>query len=542
MAGGWVMGVARHDAARAGSADWPPSVVALLTEQVKVRSEELSSGYEQLEMGKAELEEQRSRLNEQQAAAEADCKAAKVAQAATEAMAQQAAEARLEAAAELRKVGQERLESLRAAEAAREMQLRLAAHVRAAVAANVPRAAELWQQLGAEMATGGIQARQGNASVPDFPLHRQEQPAADVPSKQAEPARQMQLRPGLAPLASAAAVPQLAPHNAAALPAGLTGGQPVVEGDRFRRLLADLEGSIDRWRGQLRAGEPLTFDAAAGVAGGPGGARFYAAPCAAQAAAAAALQTKAGSPCLAGVEARRQGRRAEPAQPPAQPPVEDEEAEDEDVEDEEAQTDSSAAEEEDGGKPIGRRPRSASQCAAVQTTVSYIDAPRAFVESGSIVHSRGSASVPCSPSKQRAGLPAGTEGKRPASAGMAARTRNSGGGSGGAQAEAGGSLRGSSPAGRHLAAGEVRAVRGEARGLTIPAEYSLPGSSSPYHSKPRKWLKFKSGSNAGRESEAVAAALLQPAGGSADQESSRGSGWGGIFAFRRSIDGSSGKH
>jgi hypothetical protein len=71
----------------------------------------------------------------------------------------------------------------------------------------------------------------------------------------------------------------------------------------------------------------------------------------------------------------------------------------------------------------------------------------------------------------------------------------------------------------------VRAVEG----ITIPAAYSLPGS--PQHAKPRKWLKFKSHAAAGGGGlhSVPSAAELEQCGGKG--------GWGGIFAFRRSLDG-----
>lgn len=493
--------------------------------QVKSQSDELSSGYAQLQQAQAEVEEQRRQLKEQAAASEAETKAAKAAQAAAEASAQQAAEAKLAAATEQRKLGQERLESLRAVEATREMQLRLAALLQAAVAAQVPRAADILQQLGAEMGAAGGPGWQGGAELADAGLQRLA--AAPVPMQRAAPTGPAQPRPGSAPMVSIAAVPMpaFAPHGTAASPVGAGGSPPGDEGGRYRALLADLEGSISRWRGQLRAGEPLTLDTRPGLAGSLGVASFYMpALCDDRPAVAAGPTAKAGG-CgarPAGASTRQQRRRPKPVQPGA-----------EEEEEEEAPASSSDAEgETEQAQPGARRPGSASQCSAVQTTVSYIDAPRAFVEGGSCQRS-GGGSVPCSPAKQRSGGPEPASSRRPASAGLAEHASMSGAASQGGPIAIG-SPRDKCLPGKHWAAGRVRAVRSEAPGLTIPAEYSLPGSSSPQHPKQRKWLKFKSGGGAGREAEATAAAPLSSGRGC---EGGSGAGWGGIFSFRRSVDG-----
>lgn len=128
--------------------------------------------------------------------------------------------------------------------------------------------------------------------------------------------------------------------------------------------------------------------------------------------------------------------------------------------------------------------------------------------------------MPCSPAKQRSGSQPCTTVPRPASAAAAVQGRASSSREG-----RGGSSGPGSP-------GEVRAVHG----LTIPAEYSLPGS--PQHPKPRKWLKFKSssGREAG-EAEQQAGGPGPTAEGGIGKTSS--GGWGGIFAFRRSVDGAS---
>lgn len=124
----------------------------------------------------------------------------------------------------------------------------------------------------------------------------------------------------------------------------------------------------------------------------------------------------------------------------------------------------------------------------MQTTVSYIDAPRAFVEGqqGGGAGAAASCSVPCSPARRRDGIEQPAGGARPASASTAVRGK-------GARQQA-------------AAVGEVRAVQG----ITLSADYSLPGS--PTHAKPRRWLKFSSSRNARGE------------GGEAQETDGRGTG------------------
>ena len=120
--------------------------------------------------------------------------------------------------------------------------------------------------------------------------------------------------------------------------------------------------------------------------------------------------------------------------------------------------------------------------------------------------------------------------QRPASAGAAIPSKHGGSIGGGSAA--------SSPR-KQAAPGDVRAVQG----LTIAAEYSVPGSTQ--HNKPRKWLKFKGGSTAGSSSGSGGGGGREDVqhsghGGHSTEEldgcAPRG-GWGGIFAFRRSVDG-----
>lgn len=434
-------------------------------QQVKGQSEMLSTGYSQLQAAHAALEQQQAALAGQQAAAQAERKAAKVERQAAEAASRAAAEARLAAAAEQRKLGQERLESLRAAEVVRELQLRLAAHVRRAVAAGVPRADEVWQQLGAAV---------GAEPLPGAPAPNR---ADSRPSAEAPPA-----------------VAASVPTAVAAAPA--QGVRPGDDASRYRAVLADLESSIDRWRGQLRAGEALTFTAGGSNGGLPytpgcllGGASFFLPPAAAVAASSAATPTAGPSKGRVG-SAKRVAAAAAAAQ--------EEQADGSDGSDGEEE------ELEEGEAWEVQQPRSPSR--AVQTAVLYLDAPRAYT-------GKGASSVPGSPARQRSGMTHGAAAPRPASA-SAAVQRSGGSGS-------------SSP-------GDVWAVQG----LTLAAEYSVAGSPLQ-HSKPRKW--FKGGDKeAPLGAVAAWAEATQAKHSSGDLDGCGGKGWGGIFAFRRSVDGSGG--
>lgn len=450
--------------------------------QVKGQSAELTCGFNQLQAAQAAVEQQQAALAEQKAALEADRKATKAEQAEAEAAAQAAADARLGAAAEQRKAGQERLASLRAAEEAREVQLRLAAQVRAAVAAGVPGAEQLWRHLAAAVGAepDACSAQAASIVAPLAPPAMAA--AAGFPSPAASPTKQLPLAPALAPVP----VPQ---------PSAAGGAD---EGSRYRAILADLEGSIDRWRAQLRAGEPLTF-------GGShlGGASFFMPPPAAQVAVAAAGVGSAGagaSPSPSPSKAAKAG-----VQQLAQPIK-------------------GGSEEAEGGDAVEASSPSASR--SVQTAVSFIDVPRA-VRDGSACG--GSTSMPCSPAKGRAGMAQATPAARPASAGPAVAGEACGG-CGGVSGSGG-----SSP----CIPAVVRAV--STSGLTLEAEYSVGGS--PRHQKPRKWLKWKGseGEAAGEAPEGAKLSVAQRSthsGGDADGCGGKGGSWGrGIFAFRRSVDG-----
>lgn len=443
--------------------------------QVKGQSAELTSGFGQLQAAQAAVEQQQAALAQQTAALEADRKAAKAERAEAEAAAQAAAQARLAAAAEQRKAGQERLASLRAAEEAREMQLRLAAQVRAAVAAGVPGAEQLWRQLAAAVGVAP-DALATEAAAHAAPAVQQMAAASASLSPPASPTKPL----SLAPMLSHAAVPQ--PPSA-----GVTD-----DSSRYRAILADLEGSIDRWRAQLRAGEPLTFGS-----GHLGGASFFMPPSLAQPAAAAPRagpsQVPAGDSKAGRVEKGRPVEQA--AEDAAEAPE---------------------AEEVEGSSPSSTR--------AVQTAVSFIDVPRAVRDAYG-----GSSSVPCSPAKGRRGVAQATPAARPASAGPAVASKACGGsGSGDSDSGSG------SP--RIPAVGQVRAV--SSSGLTLEAEYSVAGS--PRHSKPRKWLKWKGSDSepAGEGQEAGKHSLAQHSSGDMDGCGGKGSWSRGIFAFRRSVDGS----
>lgn len=181
-------------------------------------------------------------------------------------------------AAEQRKAGQAALESVRAAEAARDLQSRLAAHVRAAVAAGVPRAAEVWEQLAAAMGAGG-----------SLPV------AAEAPA----PALSLPPSPML-PLASPPRRPSSGGLQPACPPPAAAGGG-VDDSTRYRSLLADLETSIDRWWGELRVGEPLTLGGSLG--GSLGGASFF------LPAPAAGFAFAAASPTSSPTQRRQQGQQ-----------------------------------------------------------------------------------------------------------------------------------------------------------------------------------------------------------------------------------------
>ena len=438
--------------------------------QVKGQSAELTSGFGELQAAQAAVEQQQAALAQQTAALE-DRKAAKAERAEAEAAAQAAAEARLAAAAEQRKAGQERLASLRAAEEAREMQLRLAAQARAAVAAEVPGAAQLWRQLAAAVGVAP-DALAAEAAAHAAPAVHQMAAASAPLSPPASPTKPL----SLAPVLAHAAAPQ--PASAAV----------ADDSSRYRAILADLEGSIDRWRAQLRAGEPLTFGS-----GHLGCASFFMPPSVAQPAAAAP-----GAGSLQALVGDSKAGRADKGRPVEQA------AED--------AAEVPEAEEVEGSSPSSTR--------AVQTSVSFIDVPRAVRDSCAY---GCASSVPCSPAKGRRGLAHATPAARPASAGPAVASKACGG----------------SGSPRIPAVGQVRAV--SSSGLTLEAEYSMPGS--PRHSKPRKWLKWKGsdtepageGQEAGKHSAAQHSTQRS---GDMDGCGGKGSWSRGIFAFRRSVDGS----
>lgn len=421
---------------------WPLPLGALLRcppLQVKGQSEELSAGYCQLQAAQEELEAQRAELTEERRAVEASRAAAARDKAAAEAAAQAAAEARLEAAAQQRQLGQERLEAVRAAEAVRELQMQLAARVQAAVAARVPRAEELWQQLGVLMGGEGLPAL-----APSSPAKQQALAAMPFPPPAAAP----QASP-FSPAGAGAMPPaqvlllQPQPGMAAVQPATSPQQSPADDSSRYRAMLADLESSIDRWRGQLRAGEPLTLAGSAGCS--LGGASFWLG----QAQPAAAAAPCASSPVRG--DGRSNGELA-------------------------------AAEVEEAG--CGVETSSPSRTACVQTAVSFLDAPRAVPDCAR----GGCRSMPCSPAACRGGYARAAMPPRPASAATAEA---------GGKARSGGGSPGSPTA--SFTAGDVRSIQG----LTLQAEYSMGGAAAA--GKPRKWLKFKGGSGRGEEGEGEAA-------------------------------------
>lgn len=480
----------------------------LAVAQVKGQSDELSSGYAQLQEAQAELEQQRQQLEELQRQAEAERKAAKTDRTEAEAAVQQAAEARLAAAAEQRKLGQERLESLRAAEVVRGLQLTLAAHVRTAAAAQLPHAAELWHQLQATMGVdmrlppagqGEVEAAAAGSTVTSVAAL----PLPQLPPQ--EPPRLPPWGPGSAPLMTAMAAVGAAPraaHEAVAAQQQATSqttAAPATDDSqlRYRAILASLESSIDRWRAQLRAGEQLTFGGDAthyapsslpGASSGPlGGATFF------LPAPSAGAAISGGRPPATESSKARSSRKFEKSKPAGVRQEADEHRDAGDSGSEDRTEDEEAA--------VDVRPRSPSR--AVQTAVSCLDdAPNAF--------GGGVSSAPCSPARQRSGRARAAAAPRPASASAATTAKRASG----------------SSSGGSFSAGDVRAVHG----ITIPASFSLPGS--PQHAKPRKWLKFKSGPGGGVQPSMQSTWELDGCG-------TKG-GWGGIFAFRRSLDGGSG--
>ena len=184
---------------------------------MKAQSEEVAKGYEQLQVARAELQEQQAAQEAQRRLLEAQRQAAQEEAAEAEAAVAQAAQARLDAAAEQRRLGQERLEGARVAEATRALQARLAAQMQ--LQAPPSRTGGGGSPLGAE----------GEASF----------------------------------------IPAAWPTAVASLPLAGTGMNAKGSGDdgggRYSTLLAALEGSIDRWRQQLQDGEALTLPTPAAV-------------------------------------------------------------------------------------------------------------------------------------------------------------------------------------------------------------------------------------------------------------------------------------
>ena len=345
--------------------------------QVKGQSEQLSAGYSQLQEAHADVERQQQQLQEQHRHAETERKATKADRAEAEAAAQQAAEARLEAAAERRKLGQERLESMRAAEAVRALQMRLAAHVSAAVAAQVPQATELWAQL--HPAVAGIDSPLLLAEGSAQQAQAQAQAWSQAPSAmQPAPAALLVSKPAVAAApATACAAPVGAPPAAAA--AAPSAVPAIDDSTKYRAMLADLESSISRWRGQLRAGEPMTFGGSTGGSSGSplGGASFFM-----PASLAGSPASPAGATATAGACSSR-GPVQQREQPAACMGV------------------------GAGGDALAAVELSSPSSRAVQTAVSYLDAPRAVLDAAGHGHgASAAASLPCSPAAQRGGIAA----------------------------------------------------------------------------------------------------------------------------------------
>jgi hypothetical protein len=509
-----------------------------LGQQVKGQSEQLSATHKRLQEAQDGLDKQQREVEDQQQKADTRIKAAMTRQAEAEAAARQAAAAQLAAAAEQRKLGQERLESLRTVEVMRSLQLALAAHVRAAVAAQVPHAAEVWQQLEAALGTAPKVAADGSPApgavgVTPAVQSRPQETVPQVPAPLLQPVQlPMPLQAGTSPTAGAvvpAAALSWTPAatfppfpcstlSVAAVP--VPSSAATQDTLRYRSLLASLEGSIERWREQLRAGQPLTLGSAS-LASGPGAGLLGHTPAPLGGASFLLPQQAAAAPLGSGhLQAAADRHRLE-ADWQSQPQLIQTELAGE----QQGQRRRRHSKDGAAGNQIDRCAEDVAPCnpsRGAQATLSSLrGAPKAAdgvpssTPRSSAPHCRyssGSSSSSCSrPSDVR----------RPSSASAAGMEQS---------AASPGLSPGSSFA---VYSGEVRAVHG----LTIPASFSLPGS--PQHDKPRRWLKFKA-SPAGINMQPIVMQGEEEAESgtsnstSAAMTTSKASGWGGIFAFRRS--------
>ncbi|KAL4855840.1 hypothetical protein ACK3TF_003607 [Chlorella vulgaris] len=501
-----------------------------LGQQVKGQSEQLSATHKRLQEAQEGLDKQQREVEEQQQEADTRIKAAASQQAEAEAAARKAAEAQLAATAEQRKLGQERLESLRAAEVTRSLQLALAAHVRAAVAAQVPHAAEVWQQLEAALGTAPKVAADGSPApgavgVTPAEQGRPQEMVPQVPHVLAP----LPLPAGTSPTAGAV-VPAAAlswtpaatfppfpcsTFSAATVPVPpLSGTQDTL---RYRSLLASLEGSIERWREQLRAGQPLTLGSA-GLASTPGAGLLGYAPTSLGGASFLLPQQAAAAPLGSGHLQAAADRHSLEAGRQSQPQL----IQSEPAGEQQGQRRSHHSQD---GAAVNEVERSAEDVApcnpsrGAQTTFSSLsDTPKAgdgvpsSAPSSFAPRCRGSSGSNGSSGSRPSGV------RRPSSASAAGMEQSAA------------SPRHSLGSSFAVRSGDVRAVHG----LTIPASFSLPGS--PQHDTPRKWLKFKA-SPAGISMQPILMQGGEEAVGGTSNPTSKAGGWGGIFAIRRSVDG-----
>ncbi|GAB4821580.1 hypothetical protein N2152v2_008626 [Parachlorella kessleri] len=239
-----------------------------LGSNVKSQSEEVAAAYTQLQKDKEGLQKERQKFADAKAELQSQQRTIDSRGAELKETLQEVQEHQLTLALEKRKAAEEKVESRKAAEALQQAQVRLAAYVQASASlatslGPAPAAAEAFHLL---RDTGfPLPAPLALAATEAGYLAGQVARAREISTLvQPAPAALEVLHATDSPAPSPARTENSPPCSAAVhhSPWERQASQAGDESQRYRLLLADLESSIDTWRAQLSAGQPLTITAA----------------------------------------------------------------------------------------------------------------------------------------------------------------------------------------------------------------------------------------------------------------------------------------